>query len=795
MDVNDLVIEVRDGNLVRKGQITPDYWVDVMINPKFNDVGTWSITLPAEHPRLADLNAPSAGVIFTFPGFVVSGFMVDAINNADTDDPQSTWTFSGVTDEIILDDPLLYPTPGEADPALQINQFNTRTGARETLMYEYLVANIGTAAPVARRNPYLSIGVDGARGGSTTYSAAWDVMLEAFQVLAKTGGLGFKVTQVGANLKFEAYVPTDRTDTIILDMYNRTVQSTEYGYGSPKLTHAIVGGQGDGPYRLIKERTSADSLAAATAWKRRRERFVDARSAETDTELNLAGDDALADGGSTLTSVAVVPMNDSTMRFGIDWFLGDKVKAVVGTQQVSTVVTEAVITADATGIQVAVKIGDTAGYDFEAILTQQVQGMEERLRDMERLVSTDPLLVRSRIGTVATDYTEGLLDVQFDGDVTYTSGIRWAAPYVPTAGDTVSLQYSDGEWIVTGSVRSNVTYLRRIELVPQGGTIIYDSPRAPAGQIQYTSPSQSYSPTYVTKSATGWVVCEGLLGCTGTIAAGTTIATLPVGFRPLNRSRFTIMGSGNATFRVDVYTDGTIRLVDAIGAGYISLNQIIFNNDFTYNAMTLISPWVANTSGTYGVPGYAKDTYGLVGFQGAISGGTTNTQAWAEPAGFLTNAGEEFHMLSGSLGGVFGYGNIGHATSAPNPNTLKPRNFTTGLTLHGLRYFAAANTHDWKTPQMLNSWVHYGAGYPTPQFAKRPDGIVVLKGLIRSGTVGAICFILPEGYRPDHRLLLVNVTNDVTAGRVDIESNGQVSIQTGSNNWFSLDGLMFVAQQ
>ena len=53
----------------------------------------------------------------------------------------------------------------------------------------------------------------------------------------------------------------------------------------------------------------------------------------------------------------------------------------------------------------------------------------------------------------------------------------------------------------------------------------------------------------------------------------------------------------------------------------------------------------------------------------------------------------------------------------------------------------------WKTPAFENSWGSHSASYPV-QYRKRPDGIVELRGLLKSGTINARAFVLPVGYQP-----------------------------------------------
>jgi len=100
---------------------------------------------------------------------------------------------------------------------------------------------------------------------------------------------------------------------------------------------------------------------------------------------------------------------------------------------------------------------------------------------------------------------------------------------------------------------------------------------------------------------------------------------------------------------------------------------------------------------------------------------------------------------------------------------------------------------DWQTPTMENGWVRYSSTYNAPGYFKDSMGIVHLRGMIKSGTIGRHAFTLPSGYRPARRELMATLTNGNVASRLDVLTNGQVDPYSGSNRWVSLDGLTFRA--
>lgn len=103
-------------------------------------------------------------------------------------------------------------------------------------------------------------------------------------------------------------------------------------------------------------------------------------------------------------------------------------------------------------------------------------------------------------------------------------------------------------------------------------------------------------------------------------------------------------------------------------------------------------------------------------------------------------------------------------------------------------------TVTWTTPTLLNAWVEYGTSWGVAGYYKDSSGTVHLRGLVKSGALGTDVFVLPVGYRPIGRKIIMNSSNNAV-GRLDILATGNVRPQTyGSNVWFSLS-CSFKAEQ
>jgi hypothetical protein len=135
---------------------------------------------------------------------------------------------------------------------------------------------------------------------------------------------------------------------------------------------------------LFLEATTADSLTAENTWNRRIESFIDNRGSEEADELNQAALEKLTDDGVTIVNVSVSPTDDSNMRYGFDWNLGDKVTVVIDETETQAVVTEVGISIQADGVRVSATVGSPNSQNFESRLVQKAVSSDQRISNLER---------------------------------------------------------------------------------------------------------------------------------------------------------------------------------------------------------------------------------------------------------------------------------------------------------------------------------------------------------------------------------------------------------------------------
>jgi hypothetical protein len=145
-----------------------------------------------------------------------------------------------------------------------------------------------------------------------------------------------------------------------------------------------------------------------------------------------------------------------------------------------------------------------------------------------------------RLATVAT--------VNSDGTVDTSDGVkaRRAGSYIgPLVGDIIRIsQSSSGNWVAEGTLGSgNATWTA---LTLSGG---------------WTATAGYYVPAYRLNGDGTASLC-GLSSMSGTLAAGATVATLPVEARPANRARCSVQVAAGFFGVMTLNTDGTITLGD-----------------------------------------------------------------------------------------------------------------------------------------------------------------------------------------------------------------------------------------
>lgn len=391
-------------------------------------------------------------------------------------------------------------------------------------------------------------------------------------------------------------------------------------------------------------------------------------------------------------------------------------------------------------------------------------------------------------GTVSPSWTFGKPDVTLsDGSI--VSAFLPANDVDVQPSSSVILNRTPGDiWTIVAVQNSNPAFLRQISVVGMNGwESYYDSPQV--------AEESRFGRARVTKSSTGWVVCAGLIkaGPSAILTAGTTIAILPLGMRPIGGTlKFAAHITGSTT-SVHVTTAGEVKIQSAAtAAGYVSLSNIVFNTDLVKTTMMLTTA-LPSLDTSFSPPTYAKDSYGVISLEGVIRSASYDLRIWTPPSGYELeadpNANVQYHLITASGAGL-GYVHMQRPV-------LKSRTSVdyNSLSLTTL-YPAVGHSLVWNPITTLEGgWVNLApANYGTPAWAERPDGLIQLRGMFTGGAIGSSFFTLPEGCRPKSHIIRTAITNQ-TAGRLDIRSSGGVVPLIGSNSWFSINGSIYAPEK
>jgi len=308
----------------------------------------------------------------------------------------------------------------------------------------------------------------------------------------------------------------------------------------------------------------------------------------------------------------------------------------------------------------------------------------------------------------------------------------------------------------------------------------------------WTNYSQVFASAGYTKTSTGLVVLKGLV-MNGVVGCTTPIATLPIGYRPAGKLIF-MNSSNSAMGRLDVDLDGQIRACTGSNA-WFSLDGIKFMPSGTsFNALSpFLNSWL-NFGSAHADGAFMTDSNGRVQVQGVVRSGvvTSGTAIDTLPVG--SRQSEYLHMMNVSGGGA------GHISIDSAGNLLAKGGSNGNLSLQAMfipsgRSTGSSCTTQWCNLSLINGWAWYGTIYSTAQYTKTADGMVLVKGLIRSGS--STIANLPAGYCPREQQLLTVIAADAW-GRLDITpgtgSGCTLLYAGGSTAWFALDSAAWMSE-
>jgi hypothetical protein len=205
----------------------------------------------------------------------------------------------------------------------------------ETVMKLIFDYNLGANATVANgrySNGTITGAVTTASSGAgnlISISCSNQNVLLVMQKIQQTAGGDFEVVYTAPSVYtftwFTGQLGTDRTATVIFSVENGTIGKLVAATNILNQINLIhVGGQGEGSARAIVSRPAVLPTDISA-----KEYFIDARNETSTTAYTVAGDTALEDARRNAFSVQAKVLQSNGLRYGRDYFLGDKVGILV----------------------------------------------------------------------------------------------------------------------------------------------------------------------------------------------------------------------------------------------------------------------------------------------------------------------------------------------------------------------------------------------------------------------------------------------------------------------------------
>lgn len=392
-------IRVRDSNRNLIGEI--DQYVHLTAVLRRNLVSDWQLEIDALHPLAASLATRGNGIIVTRSIYASSGALVYSYDWLSG--PVTGWSRSLKDQSLIVrgKDDLVWiarrnawPVPSATTTGgLAGSAYDTRTGAAESVILAYIAANCVSNA--SRVVPGLTTATDQGRGATVTGNARFDQLVSKdgtglLQTLAQAGGINLTVRQnlTSNALVASCSVPRDQTSVCKfstalanLDDYTYSVDAPDFESGGNLL---VVAGGGTGTGRVFD---IEQNTASITTWGRA-EGFVDARDTTDVPTLQQRGQAALAQ-LQEQSAFSITLGSNTTMTYGLDYDLGDKVSAVVDGVTIQDTIQQVTVDLSADQAEtITPQIGSPGIADILSIFAgyvRQIQRLQAQLSKLQRV--------------------------------------------------------------------------------------------------------------------------------------------------------------------------------------------------------------------------------------------------------------------------------------------------------------------------------------------------------------------------------------------------------------------------
>jgi hypothetical protein len=280
-------------------------------------------------------------------------------------------------------------------------------------------------------------------------------------------------------------------------------------------------------------------------------------------------------------------------------------------------------------------------------------------------------------------------------------------------------------------------------------------------------------------------------GAIATSGSNTAPFVLPAAFRPASTvyTKVDLCDANNGRLEID--PDGTVNVEaqDFTQAQcFTSLEGVSFSlSSDGFKNISLKNGW-SDTIYDTANPAYRSKS-GTVTLQGAMSTSGSDTTAFtlpakARPSSTVYIPADMYLATNGRLV-IDTDGTVSVESETDNGFAF---DFTS---LEGISF--AVDSTGFTPMTLINGWTPYGTRNPA---ARQNGKLVQFEGAIDTSGTNAVAFVLPSNLRPKKRVYIPIDLCDATNGRLDIGSDGTVSVEaldfTNAQCFTSLEGAWFL---
>lgn len=330
-------VVIRDKNCIE--QESADAYKRIRMEILDNDMGTFTLELPASHPAVDWVVQPGAGIVVRRQGtdrVEFSGYVLDVYFAESQQSPKGDVTVVGVCDNVLIAKELAFVSTSSDVSSTGLSTFSavnaTYTGPAETSIKNIIGNNIGPAAGITRRRySFLNIPASTGLGTSGTWKARFEPILDRVQAMASFGGVSFRLVQgVPGKIDVEVWQPT-LVEEARFSVEARNIKSIVGTFRAPDTSEVIVGGGGEGRARVWTRRSNT---SLQTTYGRRATIFHSRMDTVDLAEMRQTADEDLAEGTAT-AGVTFEVADTPHLKYGIHYSVGDRVTAVVRGVEIS----------------------------------------------------------------------------------------------------------------------------------------------------------------------------------------------------------------------------------------------------------------------------------------------------------------------------------------------------------------------------------------------------------------------------------------------------------------------------